>query len=159
MHFFYSQFHSDRNELHQKTICLERFQCCFFIHLANIRRILISLSLRCCIIDILYGFKWRSNLKILCTLVLRQVTLLLTWLKTFLTDFWGVSSISFLTSCIASGFLTDRGLPLLECLVSCVDPVFSNLLTIRRIYCLLTCFNTGYSFCIILITLTGDCVL
>lgn len=53
-----------------------------FIHLANIRRPSISLCLRCCIIDKLaYGFKWRSNLKVLCTL---QVTL--KSLKTFLTS-------------------------------------------------------------------------
>lgn len=36
------------------------------------------------------------------------------------------SSISFLTSCIAAGFLTDRGLPSLECLVSCID-MFSQI--------------------------------
>lgn len=44
--------------------------------------------------------------------------------------------------------------------VSYMNPgFFSNMFTIRKICCLSSCFNPRYSFCIILTTLSGDCVL
>lgn len=114
MHLCYSHLHCSEMSFIRRLDVLSNFSV-FSLHNANIRRLSISLCLRCCMMDYIpYGFKWRSNLKILFTLDLLQVTLLLTSLNT-------TSSISFLTSCIAAGFLTDRGLPSLECLVSCID--------------------------------------
>lgn len=95
---------------------LSDYSVVFFLRRTNIKRLSISLCLRCCIKDILYNFKWKSNLEILCTLDLLQVNLCLHHLT--------LSSVSFLTSCIAAGFLTDRGLLSLECLVSCIDMFF-----------------------------------
>lgn len=95
---------------------LSDYSVVFFLRRTNIKRLSISLCLRCCIKDILYNFKWKSNLEILCTLDLLQVNLCLHHLT--------LSSVSFLTSCITAGFLTDRGLLSLECLVSCIDMFF-----------------------------------
>lgn len=133
---------------------LSDYSVVFFLRRTNIKRLSISLCLRCCIKDILYNFKWKSNLEILCTLDLLQVNLCLHHLT--------LSSVSFLTSCIAAGFLTDRGLLSLEMSGFLYRHVFfSNLLTVRRIHvhCLLGCFNPGYIFYIVLITSTEVCVL
>lgn len=119
MHLCYSHFHCSEMSFIRRPDVLSDFSV-FCLHKANITRLSISLCLRCCMMDYIpYGFKWRSNLQILFTLDLLQVTLLLTSLNT-------TSSISFLTSCIAPGFLTDRGLPSLVCLVSCID-MFSQI--------------------------------
>lgn len=57
---------------------------------------------------------------------------------------WQISNISLRSffcgsSHLLYGVLTDLHPPLLKCLLSCTDPDFSNLLTIRKICCLLSC--------------------
>lgn len=77
MHLCYSHFHCSEMSFIRRPDVLSDFSV-FCLHKANIRRLLISLCLRCCMMDYIpYGFKWRSNLKILFTLDLLQVTLCL----------------------------------------------------------------------------------
>ena len=102
-----------------------------------------SLSLKCCITDIVYGVSFNSNLNILWTLVL------LAWLamlpRTFLNEICGVSPITCLTSAMFVAFLIDFGRPEFLCLLSVTEPVSSKRFTARYSWYFLM-FSAGYFF-------------